>query len=167
MPALLQKIFPPRAVFSANPSVRLKKALRLTELTHPPNAGFLQKPPKNPHFWSWHAPWFTAAAEILHSAQRKAKKAERRFEMRHRNLPPITWRSLTAATIAVSLFLGILAADRAHAQVNEPAAPTALAQYTRDITALAEQGRFDSLTDQAKETSRALAILAEQNNPSC
>ena len=78
---------------------------------------------------------------------------------------PITWRSLTAATIAVSLLLGILVSDRAQAQVNEPAAPTALARYTRDITAAAEQGKFDSFSDQAKETSRALAILAEQNNP--
>ncbi len=85
--------------------------------------------------------------------------------MRHTNLPPITWRSLTAATIAVSLLLGILVSDSAQAQVNEPAAPTALARYTRDITAAAEQGKFDSFSDQAKETSRALAILAEQNNP--
>ena len=85
--------------------------------------------------------------------------------MRHTNLPSITWRSLTAATIAVSLLLGILVSDSAHAQVNEPAASTALARYTRDITAAAEQGKFDSFSDQAKETSRALAILAEQNNP--
>ncbi|HEV2905270.1 MAG TPA: hypothetical protein VGW32_09490, partial [Pyrinomonadaceae bacterium] len=61
--------------------------------------------------------------------------------------------------------LGILVSDSAQAQVNEPAAPTALSQYTRDITAAAEQGKFDSFSDQAKETSRALAILAEQNNP--
>ena len=108
---------------------------------------------------------YSLVREFCIPRSRRRKKRRDASKMRHRNLSPITWRSLTAATIAVSLLLGILVSDSAQAQVNEPAAPTALARYTRDITAAAEQGKFDSFSDQAKETSRALAILAEQNNP--
>ena len=82
-----------------------------------------------------------------------------------------TWRSVTAVAMAVSLLLGIVVGESASAQTNDkqtslPAA-TMLERYTRDITATAEQGKFDSFSDQQAEINRAIEILARgsQNNP--
>src|SRR5687768_140458 len=164
MPNLLQNFFRPSAVSLLDRSVRLKKSFHADRIDSSAKASNSTKTAQNRTFGHGTRLGFQPAAGILHYAGGRREKAETRFKMRHTNLP-ITWRSLTAATIAVSLLLGILVSGRAQAQVNEPAAPTALARYTRNITAAAEQGKFDSFSDQAKETSRALAILAERNNP--
>jgi serine protease AprX len=81
------------------------------------------------------------------------------------------WRWLTAAGMAISLLAGIVVCDNAKAEsIVKPhngAARTALGKYTWDITAAAEQGRFDSFDERRNETEQAIQILsnAERNNP--
>ena len=80
------------------------------------------------------------------------------------------WRWLTALGLAMSLLAGIVVSDTARAQnVEKPAtasAKTALSKYAWDVSAFAEQGRFDSLTERSDETNRAIQILArsQKNN---
>lgn len=82
-----------------------------------------------------------------------------------------TWQTLTAAGIAFSLLLGIVVGDRAQAQTIEMhdgvAAKSMLSRYTQDISAAAEEGRFDSYTDNQEEIRQAIEILSRgnQNNP--
>src|SRR5215471_15191444 len=81
------------------------------------------------------------------------------------------WRWLTALGMAMSLVAGIVVTDNAKAQVvNQPqraSNPTTLQKYSWDLTASARQGRFDSLTERAEESARAIRILASdrKNNP--
>src|SRR5256714_10650734 len=81
------------------------------------------------------------------------------------------WRWLTAIAMCVSLLGGILISESANAQnvVNrETASPkTALATYATDLTAAAEQGRFNSIEAKRELTDRALQVLAseQKNNP--
>jgi subtilisin family serine protease/acetyltransferase-like isoleucine patch superfamily enzyme len=81
----------------------------------------------------------------------------------------LTWQSLTAVGMAFSLFLGIFVHDRAHAQTStKPKSDAAMLQrYTRDLTAAAEQGQFDSFTENQAGIKKAIEILARgsQNNP--
>jgi subtilisin family serine protease len=78
---------------------------------------------------------------------------------------------LTAAGIAFSMMLGIVGGDRASAQTidkrNGVVTRSTLARYTKDISAAAEQGRFDSFTDNQEEIKQAIEILSRgnQNNP--
>jgi serine protease AprX len=80
------------------------------------------------------------------------------------------WRRLTAIVMAISLLAGIAVADNAKAQTiatpRKVSAPT-LTKYSWDLTAAAEQGRFDSFTERREETDRAIQILSssEKNNP--
>src|ERR1044072_173453 len=92
--------------------------------------------------------------------------------MAHRlNRLGLTWQKLTAAGIAFSMMLGIVIANRAHAQTidkqNGVAAERMLPRYTRDVSAAVEQGRFDSSNDNQEEIKQAIEILARgnQNNP--
>src|SRR2546423_2599527 len=81
------------------------------------------------------------------------------------------WRWLTAIAMCVSLIGGILISESAQAQnvVNrETSSPkTALATYATDLTAVAEQGRFNSVEAKRELADRALQILAseQKNNP--
>src|ERR1700738_208164 len=78
------------------------------------------------------------------------------------------WRWLTALGLAMSLLAGILVTGSAKAQ-NAPSAPAqgALNKYTLDLTAAAEQGRFNSFADRRDEINRAIEILSSlnKNNP--
>ena len=73
------------------------------------------------------------------------------------------WRWLTAIAMCVSLVSGILISESAKAQnvVNrETSSPkTALATYATDLTAAAEQGRFNSIEAKRGLTDRALQVL--------
>ena len=86
------------------------------------------------------------------------------------NQPP-KWRWLTAIAMCVSLLSGILISESANAQAvvnRETGSPkTALATYATDMTAAAEQGRFNSIEAKRELTDRALQILAseQKNNP--
>jgi len=81
------------------------------------------------------------------------------------------WRWLTAMAMCASLLSGILISESAQAQnvVNrETSSPkTALATYATDLTAAAEQGRFNSIEAKRELTDRALQVLAseQKNNP--
>src|ERR1700730_8952556 len=80
------------------------------------------------------------------------------------------WRWLTALGLAMSLMAGLLVTERANAQsMKNPGAArkTALSKFAWDLTAAAEQGRFDSLTERRDETNRAIEILSTsgKNNP--
>ncbi|HSQ24598.1 MAG TPA: hypothetical protein VLN44_09310, partial [Pyrinomonadaceae bacterium] len=80
------------------------------------------------------------------------------------------WRWLTAIGISMSLLAGILITDAAKAQSNErrPVSPrTSLSKYATDLTAAAEQGRFNNIEEKTVETNRAIEILAagQKNNP--
>jgi len=80
------------------------------------------------------------------------------------------WRWLTAMGLAMSLVAGILITDSARAQGVEKtnaAAKSALSKFASDLTAAAEQGRFNSLTERRDEINRAVEILSRphQNNP--
>src|ERR1044072_3417240 len=92
--------------------------------------------------------------------------------MAHRlNRLGLTWQKLTAAGIAFSMRLGIVIANRAHAQTidkqNGVAAERMLPRYTRDVSAAVEQGRFDSSHGNQEKSKKAIEILARgnQNNP--
>ena len=68
----------------------------------------------------------------------------------------------------MTLLAGILVTDNAKAQNTSGAtAKGALSKYTQDLTAAAEQGRFDSFTDRHDEINRAIEILSSpnKNNP--
>ncbi|HSV21619.1 MAG TPA: S8 family serine peptidase, partial [Xanthobacteraceae bacterium] len=70
----------------------------------------------------------------------------------------------------MSLLAGLLVTNNAKAQnIKQPetARKTALGKYAWDLTAAAEQGRFDSLTERRDETNRAIEILSNsnKNNP--
>src|SRR5882757_4697139 len=80
------------------------------------------------------------------------------------------WRWLMALGLATSLTSGLLATENVKADsLGKPelARKTALGKYTWDLTAAAETGRFDSLTERRDETNRAIEILATsgKNNP--
>jgi ATP-dependent Clp protease ATP-binding subunit ClpA len=80
------------------------------------------------------------------------------------------WRWLTALGLAMSLLAGLVVTNRAKAQnmkQPETARKTALSKYAWDLTAAAEEGRFDSLTERRDETNRAIEILSNsnKNNP--
>src|SRR5882724_4030012 len=80
------------------------------------------------------------------------------------------WRWLTAMGLAMSLVAGILVTDSARArgvEKNNAAAKSALSKFASDLTAAAEQGRFNSLTERRDEINRAVEILSRphQNNP--
>jgi ATP-dependent Clp protease ATP-binding subunit ClpB len=70
----------------------------------------------------------------------------------------------------MSLLAGIVVTDNAKAQNIAKAVASdksALTRYAWDLTAAAEQGRFDSLTERREETNRAIEILSgiNKNNP--
>src|SRR5581483_10334133 len=78
------------------------------------------------------------------------------------------WRALTATTIALSLVAGILIGESAKAEsIKAPRAQTALAKYASDLTAAAEQGKFNSIDEKTAETDQAIQILSgeHKNNP--
>src|SRR5207247_3498589 len=80
------------------------------------------------------------------------------------------WRWLTALGLAMFLLAAILGTDSAKAQnIEKPTASAkgALTKYAWDLTAAAEQGRFDSLTERRDEINRAIEILSgpNKNNP--
>ena len=81
------------------------------------------------------------------------------------------WRWLTALGLAMTLLAGIVTTDSAKAQNTEQPSKAstrgALSKYAWDLTAAAEQGRFDSLTERRDEISRAIEILSSlhKNNP--
>src|SRR2546421_707804 len=91
--------------------------------------------------------------------------------MRGRQNQTPNWRWLTAIAMCVSLLSGILISESAKAQnvvSRETASPkTALATYATDLTAAAEQGRFNSIEAKRELTDRALQVLAseQKNNP--
>ena len=92
--------------------------------------------------------------------------------MAHRaNRRGFTWQTVTAGAIAFSMILSIVVSDRANAQtidkLDAVATRSMLARYTRDISLAAEQGRFDSFTDNQAEIKQAIEILSRgnQNNP--
>ena len=92
--------------------------------------------------------------------------------MRAKRTPKhLGWRWLTAAGVAIAVVTGIVVIGGAKAQNSAPVrdAPskTALQKYAHDLTAAAEQGRFDSLTERQDEANRALQVLARnhKNNP--
>ena len=69
----------------------------------------------------------------------------------------LTWQSLTAIGMAFSLLLSMVLGDRTHAQTASPKSKASLLQrYTSDLTAAAEQGQFDSFTDNQAETRKAV-----------
>jgi serine protease AprX len=80
------------------------------------------------------------------------------------------WRWLMVLGLATSLISGLLITESAKAQNVQKsgvARQTALGKYAWDLTAAAEQGRFDSLTERRDETNRAIEILSNsaRNNP--
>jgi len=80
------------------------------------------------------------------------------------------WRWLTALSLAISLVAGIIAVDSTRAQsVKNPLSgtPAKTNKYIRDLTTLAEQGRFNSVTDRVDEINRVIEVLshARRNNP--
>src|SRR5213594_1503325 len=80
------------------------------------------------------------------------------------------WRWLIALGLAISLVAGIIAVDSTRAQsVKNPLSgtPAKTNKYVRDLTTLAEQGRFNSVTDRADEINRGIEVLshARRNNP--
>src|ERR1700694_1005286 len=81
------------------------------------------------------------------------------------------WRWLTALGLALALLTGTVVSESAKAQnIANPtnaAAKSALSKYAWDLTAAAERGRFDSLTERREETNRAIEILSSphKNNP--
>jgi serine protease AprX len=82
------------------------------------------------------------------------------------------WRWLTALGLAMSMLSGIIICDSAKAQnVAKTSKPStnggSLSKYASDLTAAAEQGRFDSLTERRDEINRAIEILSSghKNNP--
>src|SRR5260370_32165237 len=92
--------------------------------------------------------------------------------MRAKRTPKhLGWRWLTAVGVAIAAVTGIVAIGSAKAQNNAPvrdvSSKTALQKYAHDLTAAAEQGRFDSLTERQDEANRAVQILARnhKNNP--
>ena len=91
--------------------------------------------------------------------------------MRARTPKHLGWRWLTAVVVAIAVVTGIVVSESAKAQnhvaVRDVSSKTALQKYAHDLTAAAEQGRFDSLTERQDEANRALQVLARnhKNNP--
>src|SRR5438477_2174379 len=78
------------------------------------------------------------------------------------------WRALTAMVMALSLIAGIVIAEGAKAEtIKVRRADNSLAKYATDLTAAAEQGKFNSIEEKTDETDRAIQILAgdHKNNP--
>ena len=80
------------------------------------------------------------------------------------------WRWLTALGMTMSLLTSIVVTNNAKAQNAAKRVVTdgsALNKYAWDMTAAAEQGRFDALTERQEETNRAIQVLssAQKNNP--
>ena len=90
-------------------------------------------------------------------------KREKRIERR------IGWRWATAAGLSLSLLAGIVVSESAKAQTRsrEERPVTSLRKYTTDLTAAAEQGRFNSIDVPAENADRAIEILTSRrkNNP--
>ena len=91
--------------------------------------------------------------------------------MRARTPKHLGWRWQTAVVVAIAVVTGIVVSESAKAQnhvaVRDVSSKTALQKYAHDLTAAAEQGRFDSLTERQDEANRALQVLARnhKNNP--
>src|SRR5947199_1511282 len=80
------------------------------------------------------------------------------------------WRWLIALGLAISIVAGIIATDTTRAQnAKKPLAgtPAKTSKYLRDLTTLAEHGRFNSVTDRVDEINRVIEVLshARRNNP--
>src|ERR1041385_4964556 len=78
------------------------------------------------------------------------------------------WRAVTAIMMALSLVAGIVISEGAKAEtIKMRRADNALAKYATDLTAAAEQGKFNAIEEKRDETDRAIQILAgeRQNNP--
>ncbi|HEX3143475.1 MAG TPA: S8 family serine peptidase, partial [Pyrinomonadaceae bacterium] len=90
-------------------------------------------------------------------------KREKRIERR------IGWRWATALGLSLSLLAGLVVSESAKAQTRgrEERPVTSLQKYTTDLTAAAEQGRFNSIDVPAESADRAIEILTSRrkNNP--
>ncbi|HYW70597.1 MAG TPA: hypothetical protein VE961_06170, partial [Pyrinomonadaceae bacterium] len=78
------------------------------------------------------------------------------------------WRWATAIALSLSLLTGIVVTEGAKAQSRsaEPLPASYLAKYTTDLTAAAQQGRFNSIEVPAESPNRAIEILSSQRkNP--
>src|SRR2546423_4175408 len=80
------------------------------------------------------------------------------------------WRWLTALSLSLSLLTGIVVSEGAKAQSNNRqrrSTDDSLSKYATDLTAAAEEGRFNSIDERTKDTERAIEILAghHKNNP--
>src|SRR5712664_991183 len=78
------------------------------------------------------------------------------------------WRSLTALGMVMSLLAGIVITEGAKAQsLDQRRSVDSLTKYATDLTAAAEQGRFNAIDERSDETNRAIQILAgdRKNNP--
>src|SRR5437870_4723593 len=81
----------------------------------------------------------------------------------------IGWRWATALGLSLTLLTGIMVSESARAQTRsrEERPVTSLRKYTTDLTAAAEQGRFNSIDVPAENADRAIEILTSRrkNNP--
>src|SRR5258705_11477019 len=89
--------------------------------------------------------------------------AERNLMKNNKRSPLVSL--LTALTLMVSLCLGIMVMDTAHAQsVNDSASTKpknpALARYTRDLTKLARQGKLEPATGQEAAVRSVIQIFS-------
>jgi len=80
------------------------------------------------------------------------------------------WRWLTTLSLSLCLLTGIVVSEGAKAQSNNRqrrSTDDSLSKYATDLTAAAEQGRFNSIDERTKDTDRAIEILAghHRNNP--
>src|SRR5215510_4589287 len=80
------------------------------------------------------------------------------------------WRCLTVVGMSISLLTGIVITQGVRAQeLKHHISPrkTSLLKYTTDLSAAADQGRFNDIEERTYETNRAIQILAagNQNNP--
>ncbi|MGZ8842666.1 MAG: S8 family serine peptidase, partial [Pyrinomonadaceae bacterium] len=79
------------------------------------------------------------------------------------------WRWLTAVGMSMSLLAGIVITEgaRAQTQPNPDSSANSLTKYATDLTAAADQGRFNDLDERTEETDRTIQILAssQKNNP--
>src|SRR5213079_2048260 len=74
-----------------------------------------------------------------------------------------SWRLLTALSLSLCLLTGIVVSEGAKAQSNNRqrrSTDDSLSKYATDLTAAAEQGRFNSIDERTKDTERAIEILA-------
>src|SRR5207248_10965571 len=80
------------------------------------------------------------------------------------------WRWLTALSLSLSLLTGIVVSEGAKAQSKDRQRHSkndSLSKYATDLTAAAEQGRFNSIEERTRDTERAIEILVgnHKNNP--